>query len=664
MEETAMKGTNSARNPKSKREAAQKKQWKIAIVGLPNTGKSQVFNDLTGDYTLVSNYPLTTVEVKRKICKIRNEEYEVIDTPGLHCLYIHSEEEIVVRDLLFSEEPDGVIQCIDANRLKQSLLLTLDLIELGIPMMISLNAINETEQQGIKIDVQKLAELIGLPVVEHIASLNKGVEELKDALSKMAVSKLPVEYGEEIEGYVASLQALFPTNDRLGRKKSLLLLEEDRLLLSAMQKEYQKRIVDGLEDELTNIRIGHRGNMQREINSRRNKTINAVTSQVISLRQKEPGNIARIFARLSRHPVFGFPILAFFLISTYLLVVHGAGFIERLISTYAVDPLLEGIEALIRVGFWRDFLIGDYGIITLGFFNAVVTVLPILSVFFLVMGFLEDIGYLPNLTVLTRRVLEKIGLSGRSVMSIVLGFGCKTMATLTTKGISSRKEKFIAVTLIAFAIPCSAQLAIDMAILGRVGVKAFLIASGMLAMVEITAGFILNKVMKEETSSDYVQELPPIRIPSVKAIGKKTFYRIVWFLKEAVPIFIIAAVVLFVFERTGLLGLLKQVLKPVVNGWLGLPLDVTEVLILSFARHEAAAAILLNMVDEGMFTYVQSIVAVVITTMFVPCFANIVAICKELGVAKGITITLVINISSFVLAGTLHWILIFLQVER
>ena len=136
--------------------------WRIAIVGLPNTGKSSIFNTLTGDYTLVANYPLTTVEVKTGRCTIRNREFEVIDTPGLHCLYIHSEEEIAVRDFLFSEKPDGVIQCIDANRLKQSLLLTLDLLELGIPMVISLNAVDETQRHGLRIDARKLSELLGV----------------------------------------------------------------------------------------------------------------------------------------------------------------------------------------------------------------------------------------------------------------------------------------------------------------------------------------------------------------------------------------------------------------------------------------------------------------------------------------------------------------------
>jgi ferrous iron transport protein B len=244
-------------------------------------------------------------------------------------------------------------------------------------------------------------------------------------------------------------------------------------------------------------------------------------------------------------------------------------------------------------------------------------------------------------------------------MPLVLAFGCKTMATLVTKGIRSRKEKFITIYLIAFAIPCAAQLAIDMGILGKARFTAFLIAYGTLGVVEICAGFALNKVVKSDEKSDFIQELPAIRVPNLKAILVKTYYRLYWFLKEAVPIFIIAAAALFFVDRIGLLALTKHVLEPVVVGWLGLPIDIVDALILSLARHEAAAALLLNMADSGAMNFVQVVVAVVITTMFVPCFANIVAMCKELGVKTGIAMALAINISSFILAGILNWILIF-----
>jgi ferrous iron transport protein B len=641
---------------------AARRPLRAAIVGLPNTGKSQLFNDITGGYTLVANYPLTTVEINRKRVSIRGRDFEIIDTPGMHSLYIHSEEEITVRELLFSEQIDVLIQCIDANRLKQSLLFTLDLMELNIPLVIALNAVDETEQQGIEINSNKLAVTLGVKVIEHIAQINKGTEEVRTALARATAADWRPEYGSELERRLSEIEALLPRDTPFRRKKALLLLDGDPLLPPWLEKTLGDGHYRRLADKLRHIKKESLGRPSRELAKRRAAIVNRIVAETTDRTRRKPTQFAQGFARLCRHPIFGIPILIAVILTTYLLVVEAAGLIERLLSVLIVDPLIGWINSLVGAGLWNDLLIGPYGLLTLGLFNAVVTVLPILSVFFLMMGVLEDSGYLPNLMVLTRKILRKLGLSGNSIMSLILGFGCKTMATLTTKGISSRKERLIAIFLIAFAIPCSAQLAIDMAVLGRIGFKAFLIAYGTLAIVELTAGLILNKTMKEDGQSFFMQELPPIRLPGARALIKKTAYRIYWFLKEAVPIFLIAAVALFVVDKIGLLDLLKQGLKPIVVTWLGLPLDIVEVLILSLARHEAAAGLLLGMVDRGALTYIQTITAVVITTMFVPCFANIVAMCREVGIKTGLIITAAINLSSFVLAGILNWILIFFRV--
>jgi ferrous iron transport protein B len=659
---------NASDSPKNKRRGkersihAPQRPRRIAIVGLPNTGKSQLFNEITGAYTLVANYPLTTVEINKKQTSIRGQEYEIIDTPGMHSLYIHSEEEIVVRELLFKEQIDALIQCIDANRLKQSLLFTLDLLELGIPMIISLNAVDETEQKGITISTQKLSDRLGVKVVEHIAKINKGTEELKNALAGVSAADWKPYYGQDLEKRIGEIESLLPEDLPFSRKNALLLLDGDPLLPRWLQKTCGDGYYAKLAERLNHIKRESLGRPSRELARRRIEIITRIVEEATTKRPHKPGRFSQTFARLCRHPIFGIPIVIGIILATYLLVVDVAGLIEELLSRVLVDPVVGLINLKIAPGFWNDLLIGPYGILTLGLFNAFVTVLPILSMFFLMMGFLEDIGYLPNLMVLTRKMLGKIGLTGNSVMSLILGFGCKTMATLTTKGISSRKERLIAVYLIAFAIPCSAQLAIDMAVLGRVGFRAFLIAYGTLVVVELLAGLILNRTIKEDKKSEFIQELPPIRIPSLKAILKKTAYRIYWFLKEAVPIFFIAAVALFIVDKVGVLDFVKTLVKPIVVSWLGLPLNIVEVLILSLARHEAAAGLLLSMVDNGALSYIQTITAVVITTMFVPCFANIVVMCREVGVKTGLIITGAINISSFILAGILHWILVFLRV--
>jgi len=636
---------------------------------LPNTGKSQVFNNLTGEYTLVANYPLTTIEMKKTKCLINGQAYEIIDTPGIHCLYIHSEEELIVRDMIFSEKPDIILQCIDANQLKQSLTLTADLMELGIPMVISLNDVDETAKKGIWIDSDGLSQTLGVPVIESIAVNGLGTKDLKAAISKARRGKSNLWYGKIIDDGISAIASELPENIRFKRKIAILLLLNDPFLSDYLTKECGREKVDQLTEQVSRFKRQFTGHLGRAMNNKRSRWVNELTEKTTGKQKIAPGQFSAAFGRLSRHPVFGIPILLFFLLTTFLLVVHVAGFLDAILSATILDPTIEFIDGLfkaedgsIKSRFWYDFLVGHYGILTLGLFNAIVTVLPILSVFFLMFGFLEDIGYMPNLCVLVKRVFEKIGLTGKAIMPLVLALGCKTMATLVTKSLRSRKEKFIAVYLIAFAIPCAAQLAIDMGIIGRLGslrILGFLIAYGTLAIVEIGVGFLLNKTIKDDEKSDFLQELPAIRLPNPKAIIVKTYYRLYWFLKEALPIFIIAAAALFFIDRIGLLDLTKTVLSPIVVGWLGLPLDIVDALILSLARHEAAAGLLLNMVDQGSLNFIQCIVAVTITTMFVPCFANIVAMCKEMGVKTGLSMTVAINASSFILAGILNWILVF-----
>lgn len=638
------------------------KTWtvkKIAIVGLPNTGKSHVFNLLTGEYTIVANYPLTTVEIKQTQCDINGQVFEIFDTPGLHSLYIHSEEEIIIRDMLFNERPDILIQCIDANQVKQSLTLTADLMELGIPMAISLIAVEETVQKGIKINSKVLSETLGVPVVEIHSMGDRGTEKLKAAIQKAETIHGSIDYGESLEKGIAEIELLLSDEICWKRKLSILLLEDDYTVFNVIEKKLNKEKILTIKDNVNTFRNNFVGSIGRAINKKRNLWVTNIYEKVVSRQQQKRNELLKYFAQLCRHPVWGFPILIFFLFITFQLVVHVAGFLDSILSAILLGPITNFVSNILPSGFWQDFLIGDYGVLTLGLFNAIVTVLPILSVFFLMFAFLEDIGYMTNLCVLINKIFEKIGITGKSIMPLVLGFGCKTMATMTTRGLQSRKEKYIAIYMIAFAIPCAAQMGLNMAILGKIGVRAFIIAIGTLVFVEICAGMVLNKILKDDKKSDFIQELPPIRIPNIKAVVIKTYYRLLWFLKEAIPIFIIAALVLFFFDKSGGLDFFKKISSPIVTNWLGLPIKMVDALILTLARHEAASGLILKMVEAGNLSYIQCIVAVVITTMFVPCFANIVAMCKEMGVKTGLFMAFLVNISSIILAGILNWILFF-----
>ncbi|MBV6341594.1 ferrous iron transport protein B [Candidatus Magnetobacterium casense] len=631
---------------------------KIAIIGLPNTGKSQVFNNLTGKYTIVANYPHSTVEVNRTVCKIDNRVYEFLDTPGIHSLYPNSEEELLVRDMLMTEHPDIIIQCIDANQLKQSLTLTSDLIELGIPMLISLNSIDETVKKGIYVDSQGLSNFLGVPVVESIAVDGIGNTELVENIAHAKKGKHDLRYGDIIDNGITEIESLLPDELAYRRKIAILMLTSDAAIEEHLKDFADEDVVARLKHDVEGVRQQFNLSVHRVINDKRNRWIDNVVDSVIKKQRVLPRDISQTIARLSRNFYTGIPILLIIIAFMYFMVVDVASAISGLLADKLWVPVETAINGVVPPGFLHDFLLGEYGVLSLGFANAFLTILPILTVFFLVYGILEDVGYIPNLSVLTRRIFEKFGLSGAAIMPIVLGFSCKTMATLTTKSLHTKKEKYIAIFLIGFALPCSAQMGIDVSILGRMGFKSFVIAFSVLFAIEVAAGLILNRFMKEEGSRVFIQELPLIRLPSPKEVIRKTYYRLYWFIKEAGPVFLAAALLLFVSDKTGLLYIIRGLLSPIVTGVLGFPIKMVDVILLTVARREVAAGVFIDLIEKGQINYVQCIVAVVFTGMFIPCFANIGAMIRELGAKSAIYTVVAMSTSAVLLAGALNWILV------
>ena len=607
---------------------------------------------------MVANFPFTTVEMKSGTFNIYNQPYEIIDTPGIHCLYIHSEEELFVRDMLVFKQPDIIIQCIDANRLKQSLTLTFDLLELGIPMVISLNAIDETTKKGILIDSDAVSKFLGVPVIESIAINDIGTKELKETLAVARKGTIPVQYGGIIEEGILAIEKLLPNSISFKRKLSLLFLQEDPFLMDSIRSISETDNSAKIKEKTEELRSHFRGSISLLINQKKNAWIENICSKTIKKQKITLKSFPEFFARISRHPVYGIPVLLGFIFLMFYSVVNFANVIAAWMHDTLWFPIENQITHVFPSGFWNEFLIGDYGFLTFGISNAILTVLPILSVFFLLFNTIEDMGYIPNLSVLLKRISEKIGLSGSAIMPITLGFGCKTMATLTTKSLRSKKERYIAIYLIAFALPCAPQMALNMSILGRLGARAFIIAFAFLVFVEIVAGLFLNKILKNDNSNDFIQALPDIRMPSPKAVIKKTYYKLLWFLKEAIPIFVYSALFLFIIDKIGLLGGIKNILKPLIIGFLGFPIEMVDVLILCMARHEAASGMIIKLIQVGKLNYIQCIVAVTITTMFVPCVANIMAMIKELKLKSALIMVFVINASAFILAGILNRILI------
>jgi ferrous iron transport protein B len=360
------------------------------------------------------------------------------------------------------------------------------------------------------------------------------------------------------------------------------------------------------------------------------------------------GQLQEWLGRAVREPLTGLPILALVLYLTYLFVgVLGAqtlvGFFEEVVFGRWVNPLAMAAVGHIPYSIVRDFLVGEYGLITMGITYAIAIVLPVVTTFFLAFGFLEDSGYIPRLAIFSDRLFRAMGLNGKAVLPMVLGLGCDTMATMTTRILGTPKERLIAITLLALGVPCSAQLATIMGILGGISFGALLTLFGVVLSQMVIVGFLAARALPGDRS-DFIMELPPLRMPRLKNLLTKTLLRVRWYLGEAVPLFLAGTVLLFLLDLTGALAVVSRLARPVVEGALGLPADSAHVFVMGFLRRDYGAAGLFSMAQAGELSRVQSVVALTVMTLFVPCVANLLMIIKERGLRAGLAILAAVTI--------------------
>lgn len=546
----------------------------IALVGNPNVGKSVVFGRLTGRYATVSNYPGTTVAVTRGRALIGAEVCDVVDTPGVNALEgALSEDERITQQTLATGHADLVVQVADARNIRRALMLTRQLAAYQLPMVLVLNMVDEAWARGISIDVQGLSAELGVPVIEMVAIEGRGMANLRDALAHAAVPAVP-------------------------------------------------HLAAGLADAEWAHELAGRVRHISTVSTRR---------------------VQESLSRLTRHPSTGLPILVVVLYSLYLFVgVFGA---QTLVRIFENDVFGRGInpasiwliDRLIPFLWARDFLVGEYGLITMGLTYAIAIVLPVVTTFFLMFGFLEDSGYIPRLAIFSDRIFRVMGLNGKAVLPMVLGLGCDTMATMTTRILATPKERLIAILLLALGIPCSAQLATILGILGGISFAAVITLFGVVLTQMVLVGWLAARVLTGERS-EFIMELPPIRWPRARNLLMKTRMRVWWYLGEAVPLFLAGTALLFVLDRIGALQYLSRASEPVFTGLLGLPGSASQIFVMGFLRRDYGAAGLFQLAQSGQLSGVQAVVALTVMTLFVPCVANFLMIVRERGIRTGLGI--------------------------
>ena len=641
--------------------AVTEKSEALLLMGSPNVGKSALFHALTRAHVTISNYPGTTIALSR--APLKDGGPPLYDTPGIYGLLPLSEDEEIARQALVNPGTSRAIVVVDAKNLRRGLALALEVAEAGRPIVIALNMEDEARALGYRIDPEALAGKLGVPVVPTVATRGEGVEALREALARAARPTPRPAYPAPIAQAIDDVVALLPPDMRERRLLALSVLAGESALLeecapglpeetlaafARIRKALSARLTNPLRAVLTVARLAEAAKLEQ------------AAAQRDGAGYRKP--FRERLGEWAMQPVTGPLILLGVLFGLYKFVGEfGAGtlvgLLEEDLFEGVLNPLLASwVEALSGPAFLREMIVGPYGLFTMGLTYALAIILPVVGTFFLAFGVLEDSGYLPRLSLLVNRIFRAMGLNGKAVLPMVLGLGCDTMATLTTRILETPKERLLVTLLLALGIPCSAQLGVIMGLLGEASAASILIWAGLVTGVLLALGLPPARILPGDPS-DFIVEIPPMRIPQLSNVLIKTLARIEWYLKEAVPLFLVGTLALFLLDKAGALAWLQELASPLVNGFLGLPDAATNSFLIGFLRRDYGAAGLFALAKAGTLDSTQVLVSLVTITLFIPCLANLLIIVKECGTRTALAMSAFIFPFAFLVGGALRYVL-------
>jgi ferrous iron transport protein B len=634
----------------------------IALVGHPNVGKSVLFHRLTGAYVNVSNYPGTTVEVTRASARF-DSALTLLDTPGVLALPSRSDDERATMRALLNESTLCLVQVGDAKNLRRTLTLTALLAELGVPMALALNMHDEAAARGVTVDIPALADELGIPVLATVATGGEGIGELTHSLSQARAPEVLLRYDDETEADIARVAAAIdncaPHPRLAARGLAILYLGGDDEVANWLTKHSGEGFarLDALRtDALQRSDADLPALLARE----RTQAADALAASVIQRAVRSTPLLSQRVGQAVVHPVWGIPILLGVLFAVYEFVgVFGATTLVGLLEEDLFEGLLNPafthfVSVAVDIPWAQEMLVGQYGLWTMGMTYALALILPIVTTFFIAFGVLEDSGYLPRLTVIANRLFATIGLNGRAVLPMVLGLGCVTMATLTTRILHSPRERLITTFLLALAIPCSAQLGVVLGMLGGVSFTAVLIWALAMLGILMFSGFLAAKLIPGRRIP-LVTELPPMRLPILGNVLKKTGGRLKWYLIEVIPLFLLGTFIMFALDRLGALPAIIEAGEPLVTGWLGLPKEASAAFVMGFLRRDFGATGLFAMAHD--LSPIQAVVGMITITLFIPCFASLMMMVKEQGTKTALAMLGLIVPFAFFIGGLFNLIL-------
>jgi ferrous iron transport protein B len=666
----AMTGKKEALGPKpaSRYDMAQPgHEEQVLLLGSLQTGKSVLFERLSRPGGAATQIRLTSDRLARARLKPRlaqrfkgafarvAPQRFIVDSPGTATLFPQGEDETVALEALLTLRPNILLLVADARNLRRSLALFYHAAAFGRPMVMALNMVDEAALQGIEVDAAGLESALGIPVVTTVASDGTGIFELLRRLDEARIPA-PMSIPGLLEEPVAAVTQHLGGMDGRQQGLALALLAGNAVAEARVLRELGRPSYDRCRRVVEAMVAGLPRSVEVLCTEAFYERAEAVAGKVVRVTHAPVTTLER-FSHVAQHPIWGLGVAALVLVLLYFFVgVLGATIVVDWFHDTLFHELLEPVSqralAWIPSALVRDALLDpDFGLLPTGLFLAVGVVFPVLLFFYLAFAVLQDSGYLARLSVLLDRHMRRVGLNGRGLVPLAMGFSCVTMALITTRMLETRRERLIASFLMMLAVPCAPLLGVILVVLGDLPPSATVLVFSLIALQLLLAGSIANRLLPGR-SGDFIMELPPMRIPRLRHVLWTTWRQTFLFMREAVPYFLLATFALFVFDRLGGLQLTKEALRPGFESLLALPEETVQVFIKTFVRRENGAAELERLKEH--FTPLQLVVTILLMTFVAPCINSVLVLYKVRGTLAATAILLVITGYALVLGAVVN----------
>jgi len=650
------------------------KEIRCCLAGNPNVGKSVIFNKLTGLSQIIGNWPGKTIKKAEGYTIFNDYKFYIIDLPGIYSLSTYSIEEIVSREYILDENPDYIINVIDSNHLERNLFLTFQLLLLKKPVILVLNQYDILQKREYEIDIQMLEELLGIPVVITVAVHNRGVHEILEKIIDIETGRYTrkikeIKFGKEVEQKINEIEQMI-INKNLNcfctpKFAAIKLIEKDEHIIERLnkytepnKKEELKNVLKESYNLCEHLEKQHGENISLIINAEFYNLVSKIAYKVIKIKQfSRKMKWHDKFDHLTLHSIFGYIFLILIIFGSYAFTFKIGDLIsdsvERIyeIATYNAKNIIDPNSLQYKI-IWNG-IVGS-------FFAAIGGVLPYVIPFYFILEILQDTGYLPRVAYLMDKFMHLIGVHGKSIIPVLLGFGCNVPAVMAARIMETEKERRRTIFLVTL-IPCSATSTI---VLGLVGYYLGLRYAFILYLINFSILIVLGRIWKKfdkEKESELIIELHEFRKPNFNVIFKQTWHSSKEFIYRALPLIIILGTIIQIVMEFNIMDFVNVLLSPITVYILGLPISVGIFLLYGILRKELNLVLLqIYVVSLGLemsqfMSPIQMFVFTIVTMLYIPCLATMITIGKDVGWRFSLKISILEIIIAIIIGGILNW---------